>query len=128
MSKSILRIFISIFNSLDTDLILLATNSFITYSKQNHEQLIDAEFKNILSELIDKFYGEATRESPSLIDKNKSRLSGLKALQSLCFTNYFSDITEYDPTINRVIVAILSNLTTDNQKVDFSNRSFKIHV
>ncbi|KAJ2995538.1 Protein EFR3 B [Globomyces sp. JEL0801] len=111
ISKSILRIIINIFNCPDTDLILLATNTFILYTSiRNHEDIIDSEFNILHTQLVSKFCTEATRQTADNIDQNKSRLSGLKALESLCVTDFFVDGAHIDDSIELVMSAILYNL------------------
>ncbi|KAJ3272950.1 Protein EFR3 B [Terramyces sp. JEL0728] len=117
ISKSILRIVLAILNCPDADLVLLATNTFILFSSvRTNEENIDPEFNILHNQLIKKFCAEATRETAISVEKNKSRLSGLKALEALCDTSYFNELSHIESSMDNVFTAIFTNLDLNTKR------------
>ncbi|KAJ3370557.1 membrane anchoring protein efr3a [Kappamyces sp. JEL0680] len=96
------------------DLRLSAPQTFTLFSSvRNPEDVIDAEFSLIHSQLIKTFCKEASSTDPVIQIRNKLRLSGLKALESLCEANFFVEGNKIDDSLEPVLRAILINLNSD---------------
>lgn len=122
---------LQILNCPELDLILLATNTvsfidkFIQYSSiKNLEDVIDPEFKLLHVQLVKTFCEAASKETAIGTEQSKSRIAGLKALESLCHSNYFVDGSKIDSNVEIVLVSILGNLKSVEKKDSTLERAF----
>jgi hypothetical protein len=79
-------------------------------SSYNHGNVVDREFGELYMNLVKKFQIESTRETDDDTVRHKSRLSGLKALESLCDSESFLKRTDLGDYIEMIIPAVLLNI------------------
>ncbi|KAI8904038.1 armadillo-type protein [Gorgonomyces haynaldii] len=123
ISKSVLRIVLMVLQCPDPDVVLEATNTFVLFnSNHNHESVVDEEFGSIYLNLVEKFCAEATSQIGESNIKHKQRLSGLKALESLCDNASFLKRADLSKYMSTIVPALLLNLS-DKTSVTKSKES-----
>lgn len=111
ISKYLMRIVLMLQACNDTDIVIAATNVFVLFNVSYKHENIDKEFTQLYLNLVKSFHLEASKAVEADLNvQHKLRLSGLKALESLCMSESFmgrSDLTGY---LQMIIPAIMANI------------------
>ena len=80
-------------------------------SSYNHESVVDEEFSAMYLQLATNFANESKNTTGDAGIRHKARLSGLKALESLCDNESFLKRSDANLFIDLIIPCILLNIS-----------------
>ncbi|KAI9203254.1 uncharacterized protein BJ171DRAFT_568976 [Polychytrium aggregatum] len=111
ISKYTLRIVMEILDYPDTELMLDATSTFVIFSEYYQHEITDPEFVRLYVELVGKFCDNCECNSTDSLLNHKTRISGLKAIQSIGSNDNFLKDASVEQLVKRMIPSSLHNLT-----------------
>lgn len=117
VSRSVMRTLILVLKCSDSRVALQATDTFVLFNRYyNHESVVDDELKRLYLALVTEFHAESTkpvhlsRQDHRFDSLHRPRLSGLKALESLCDKDLFLKRPDLGEFIDLMMAAFLYNI------------------